>query len=43
VELLLKHGARADAKADDGKTPADMAADRGYRDLAETLKKSAQS
>jgi uncharacterized protein len=41
VELLLKHGARADAKADDGKTPGDMAAERGYREIAQKLRKAA--
>jgi ankyrin repeat protein len=40
VELLLKHGARADAKADDGKTPADMALEGGHKDLAQSLKRA---
>jgi ankyrin repeat protein len=37
--LLLEHGARPDAKADDGKTPADMALERGHKEIAEMLKK----
>jgi len=37
VELLLKHGARADAKTDDGKTARDMATERGHKELAEKL------
>jgi ankyrin repeat protein len=41
VELLLQHGARADAKTDDGKTAADMAAERGHQDLAAKLKMAA--
>ena len=32
--------ARADAKADDGKTAADMAGEAGHKDLAEMLKKA---
>jgi len=41
VELLLKHGALADTKTDDGKTPADMAAERGHKDVIERLRKAA--
>jgi ankyrin repeat protein len=40
VKLLLKHGAQADAKADDGKTAGDMASERGHKDIAEMLKKA---
>jgi len=34
---LVKHGARVDAKADDGKTPGDMATERGHKEVAEWL------
>jgi ankyrin repeat protein len=39
VELLLKHGARSDVKSDEGKTPADMATDRGHQDVVQMLKR----
>jgi cytohesin len=42
VELLLKHGARADAKTDDGKTAGEMAAERGHKELAERLRNWSQ-
>src|SRR6266446_4887636 len=41
VEFLLKNGANADAKTDDGKTAGDMAAERGHKELAEMLKTAA--
>ena len=39
TEILLAHGADAQAKNDDGKTPADLAAERGHGELAEWLRR----
>jgi ankyrin repeat protein len=41
VQLLVKHGARVDAKADDSKTPGDMATERGHKEVAEWLETKA--
>jgi uncharacterized protein len=37
VDLLVAHGADIAARSDDGRTPADMAAEKGYGDLAGLL------
>lgn len=37
VKLLLKHGARADARCDQGKRPVDYARERGHLAVAEAL------
>jgi ankyrin repeat protein len=34
-ELLLLHGAKKNTKGDDGKTPADLARERGHQSLIE--------
>jgi ankyrin repeat protein len=37
VQLLVSHRARADERSDDGKTPGEMAAERGHGQVAEWL------
>ena len=37
-EILLAHGADPHAKTDDGKTPADLATERGHGELADWLR-----
>jgi ankyrin repeat protein len=38
AHLLVEHGAQVDARTDDGKTPYDLASERGHRQVAEWLK-----
>jgi ankyrin repeat protein len=38
ADLLLARGADLKAKSDDGKTPADVAGERGHPELAERLR-----
>jgi len=38
LQLLVEHGARVDARTDDGKAPYDLAIARGQREVAEWLK-----
>ncbi len=37
VQLLVAHGARVDARSEDGKTPGETAAERGQKEVAEWL------
>jgi ankyrin repeat protein len=37
IRFLVASGARVDAKMDDGKTPADLASDRGHAAAAKLL------
>jgi ankyrin repeat protein len=39
VHLLVEYGGRIDAKTDDGKTPYDLAVERGQGSIADWLKK----
>ncbi len=39
VELLIAKGAKVNAKNEEGKTPLDIAVDRGYTEIAELLRK----
>lgn len=41
VDMLLERSADPAAPSDDGRTPADMAAEKGFDDLAERLRKAA--
>lgn len=39
MEMLLDRGAHADTRADDGRTPAEMAVEKGHDDAAELLRR----
>jgi len=43
AEALLRHGADPAAGNDDGKTPADVAAERGHTELARLLEQGSRS
>jgi ankyrin repeat protein len=38
VELLLRHGANPNAKNDDGRTPDEVADEKGHLEIAERLR-----
>jgi ankyrin repeat protein len=38
VEVLLKHGANPNAKNDEGRTPDEVAEEKGHIDVAERLR-----